>query len=148
MEQVPTEAYLLPLSQADIVQEGSDLTMVAWGTQVGHTKEKNGYTARIGHNWHMWWGARFWIDSNLPSEFCDICKQKAEAWIKMISIIKLSFGLQRALISCTLVMYEHTVAACLVTVLTHVCSLTRIGLCFLKLPGDPKKKKKNLVHWV
>lgn len=40
MEQVPTEAYHLPLSQADIVQEGSDLTMVAWGTQVGHIKGK------------------------------------------------------------------------------------------------------------
>lgn len=38
MEQVPTDAYYLPLSQADIVQEGSDLTMVAWGTQVGHVK--------------------------------------------------------------------------------------------------------------
>lgn len=51
MEQVPTEAYHIPLSQADIVQEGSDLTMVAWGTQVGHThKEKSVHAGRIGHN--------------------------------------------------------------------------------------------------
>ncbi|KAF5905733.1 2-oxoisovalerate dehydrogenase subunit beta, mitochondrial [Clarias magur] len=39
VEQVPTDAYYLPLSQADIVQEGSDLTMVAWGTQVHVMKE-------------------------------------------------------------------------------------------------------------
>lgn len=35
VEQVPVEAYTIPLSQADIVQEGSDVTLVAWGTQVG-----------------------------------------------------------------------------------------------------------------
>ncbi len=35
VEQVPVEAYTVPLSQAEILQEGSDLTLVAWGTQVG-----------------------------------------------------------------------------------------------------------------
>lgn len=35
VEQVPVESYTIPLSQAEIVQEGSDLTLVAWGTQVG-----------------------------------------------------------------------------------------------------------------
>lgn len=35
VEQVPVEAYTIPLSQADILQEGSDVTLVAWGTQVG-----------------------------------------------------------------------------------------------------------------
>ncbi|KAG7336223.1 hypothetical protein KOW79_000916 [Hemibagrus wyckioides] len=39
VEQVPTDAYHIPLSQADIVQEGSDLTMVAWGTQVHVLRE-------------------------------------------------------------------------------------------------------------
>lgn len=34
VEQVPVEAYTIPLSQADILQEGSDVTLVAWGTQV------------------------------------------------------------------------------------------------------------------
>lgn len=29
------EAYTIPLSQAEILQEGSDVTLVAWGTQVG-----------------------------------------------------------------------------------------------------------------
>lgn len=35
VEQVPVEAYTIPLSQADVLQEGSDITLVAWGTQVG-----------------------------------------------------------------------------------------------------------------
>lgn len=34
VEQVPMEAYTIPLSQAEILQEGSDVTLVAWGTQV------------------------------------------------------------------------------------------------------------------
>lgn len=32
-EQVPTGYYQIPLGQADVLQEGSDLTLVAWGTQ-------------------------------------------------------------------------------------------------------------------
>uniref|UniRef100_A0A8C2CCZ9 Branched chain keto acid dehydrogenase E1 subunit beta n=1 Tax=Cyprinus carpio TaxID=7962 RepID=A0A8C2CCZ9_CYPCA len=39
VEQVPTEAYQIPLSQAEVLQEGSDLTLVAWGTQVHVLKE-------------------------------------------------------------------------------------------------------------
>ena len=35
VEQVPVEPYTIPLSQAEILQEGSDVTLVAWGTQVG-----------------------------------------------------------------------------------------------------------------
>lgn len=35
VEEVPVEAYTIPLSQAQILQEGSDVTLVAWGTQVG-----------------------------------------------------------------------------------------------------------------
>lgn len=35
VEQVPVETYTIPLSQAEILQEGSDVTLVAWGTQVG-----------------------------------------------------------------------------------------------------------------
>lgn len=38
MEQVPTESYSIPLSQAEILQEGSDVTLVAWGTQVSVTE--------------------------------------------------------------------------------------------------------------
>ncbi|XP_039388446.1 2-oxoisovalerate dehydrogenase subunit beta, mitochondrial isoform X3 [Mauremys reevesii] len=33
VEQVPVEPYYIPLSQAEILQEGSDVTLVAWGTQ-------------------------------------------------------------------------------------------------------------------
>uniref|UniRef100_A0A9J8DAW2 2-oxoisovalerate dehydrogenase subunit beta, mitochondrial n=3 Tax=Cyprinus carpio TaxID=7962 RepID=A0A9J8DAW2_CYPCA len=39
VEQVPTEAYQIPLSQAEVLQEGSDLTLVAWGTQVHVLRE-------------------------------------------------------------------------------------------------------------
>ena len=34
VEQVPVEPYKIPLSQAEVIQEGSDVTLVAWGTQV------------------------------------------------------------------------------------------------------------------
>ncbi|XP_041107155.1 2-oxoisovalerate dehydrogenase subunit beta, mitochondrial-like isoform X2 [Polyodon spathula] len=33
VEQVPVEPYHIPLSQAEVLQEGSDVTLVAWGTQ-------------------------------------------------------------------------------------------------------------------
>uniref|UniRef100_H2QTB5 3-methyl-2-oxobutanoate dehydrogenase (2-methylpropanoyl-transferring) n=1 Tax=Pan troglodytes TaxID=9598 RepID=H2QTB5_PANTR len=33
-EEVPIEPYNIPLSQAEVIQEGSDVTLVAWGTQV------------------------------------------------------------------------------------------------------------------
>jgi 2-oxoisovalerate dehydrogenase E1 component beta subunit len=36
VEQVPIEPYNIPLSQAEVIQEGSDMTMVAWGTQVSN----------------------------------------------------------------------------------------------------------------
>uniref|UniRef100_A0A7M4FDY6 2-oxoisovalerate dehydrogenase subunit beta, mitochondrial n=1 Tax=Crocodylus porosus TaxID=8502 RepID=A0A7M4FDY6_CROPO len=39
LEQVPVEPYYIPLSQAEVLQEGSDVTMVAWGTQVHVIKE-------------------------------------------------------------------------------------------------------------
>ncbi|XP_035880281.1 2-oxoisovalerate dehydrogenase subunit beta, mitochondrial isoform X2 [Phyllostomus discolor] len=39
VEQVPVEPYNIPLSQAEIIQEGSDVTLVAWGTQVHVIRE-------------------------------------------------------------------------------------------------------------
>ncbi|XP_007903242.1 2-oxoisovalerate dehydrogenase subunit beta, mitochondrial isoform X2 [Callorhinchus milii] len=39
VEQVPVEAYHIPLSQAEVLQEGSDVTLVAWGTQVHVMRE-------------------------------------------------------------------------------------------------------------
>lgn len=36
VEQVPVEPYKIPLSQAEVIQEGSDVTLVAWGTQVSN----------------------------------------------------------------------------------------------------------------
>ncbi|XP_067366543.1 2-oxoisovalerate dehydrogenase subunit beta, mitochondrial isoform X2 [Channa argus] len=39
VEQVPVEPYTVPLSQAEILQEGSDVTLVAWGTQIHVMRE-------------------------------------------------------------------------------------------------------------
>uniref|UniRef100_A0A8C4WWS8 2-oxoisovalerate dehydrogenase subunit beta, mitochondrial n=1 Tax=Eptatretus burgeri TaxID=7764 RepID=A0A8C4WWS8_EPTBU len=39
VEEVPVGPYEIPLSQAEVLQEGSDLTMVAWGTQVHVLRE-------------------------------------------------------------------------------------------------------------
>ncbi|XP_029801057.1 2-oxoisovalerate dehydrogenase subunit beta, mitochondrial isoform X2 [Suricata suricatta] len=39
VEQVPLEPYNIPLSQAEVIQEGSDVTLVAWGTQVHVIRE-------------------------------------------------------------------------------------------------------------
>ena len=36
---MPTKDYMLPLGQADIMQEGSDVTLIGWGTQVHVLKE-------------------------------------------------------------------------------------------------------------
>ena len=34
VDMVPEGDYMLPLGQADIVQEGSDIALVGWGTQM------------------------------------------------------------------------------------------------------------------
>ncbi|CAB1430928.1 unnamed protein product, partial [Pleuronectes platessa] len=39
VEQVPVESYTIPLSQAEVLQEGSDVTLVAWGTQIHVMRE-------------------------------------------------------------------------------------------------------------
>ncbi|KAM4043732.1 2-oxoisovalerate dehydrogenase subunit beta, mitochondrial [Anomaloglossus baeobatrachus] len=39
VEQVPVEPYYIPLSQAEVVQEGSDVTLLSWGTQVHVLRE-------------------------------------------------------------------------------------------------------------
>ncbi|XP_074510806.1 2-oxoisovalerate dehydrogenase subunit beta, mitochondrial isoform X2 [Sebastes fasciatus] len=39
VEQVPVEPYTIPLSQAEVLQEGSDVTLVAWGTQIHVMRE-------------------------------------------------------------------------------------------------------------
>uniref|UniRef100_A0A3Q2P6N5 3-methyl-2-oxobutanoate dehydrogenase (2-methylpropanoyl-transferring) n=1 Tax=Fundulus heteroclitus TaxID=8078 RepID=A0A3Q2P6N5_FUNHE len=39
VEQVPVDSYTIPLSQAEVLQEGSDVTLVAWGTQIHVLKE-------------------------------------------------------------------------------------------------------------
>ncbi|XP_035478888.1 2-oxoisovalerate dehydrogenase subunit beta, mitochondrial isoform X2 [Scophthalmus maximus] len=43
VEQVPMESYTIPLSQAEVLEEGSDVTLVAWGTQAcaDERKENN-----------------------------------------------------------------------------------------------------------
>jgi len=39
VEEVPVKDYILPLSQADVLMEGDDVTMIAWGTQVHILRE-------------------------------------------------------------------------------------------------------------
>merc|ERR1712179_837932 len=39
VEQVPTKDYMLPLGKADIMLEGSDVTLIGWGTQVHVLRE-------------------------------------------------------------------------------------------------------------
>merc|ERR1712002_1082228 len=39
VEQVPTKDYMLPLGKADVMHEGSDVTLIAWGTQVHVMRE-------------------------------------------------------------------------------------------------------------
>jgi len=39
VEQVPTKDYELPLGKADILLEGTDVTLIGWGTQVHVLKE-------------------------------------------------------------------------------------------------------------
>ncbi|BFZ24724.1 hypothetical protein BsWGS_27763 [Bradybaena similaris] len=39
IEEVPVGDYLLPLSKADVVLEGSDVTLIGWGTQVHVLRE-------------------------------------------------------------------------------------------------------------
>ncbi|XP_075057011.1 2-oxoisovalerate dehydrogenase subunit beta, mitochondrial [Mixophyes fleayi] len=39
VEQVPVEPYYIPLSQAEVIQEGNDVTLVSWGTQIHVIRE-------------------------------------------------------------------------------------------------------------
>ena len=38
-EQVPTGHYKIPLGKADVIQEGTDITLIAWGTQIHVARE-------------------------------------------------------------------------------------------------------------
>ena len=56
--QVPTKDYMLPLGQADVVQEGGDVTLIGWGTQVHVLKEvadlaqeKLGVSCEVSEDW-------------------------------------------------------------------------------------------------
>ncbi|WVZ62056.1 hypothetical protein U9M48_011844 [Paspalum notatum var. saurae] len=39
VEEVPEEDYMLPLSQAEVIRKGSDITLIGWGAQLGVLKE-------------------------------------------------------------------------------------------------------------
>lgn len=52
VEQVPVDPYTIPLSQAEVLQEGSDVTLVAWGTQVGNSTYHWGDSQRV--TWAVW----------------------------------------------------------------------------------------------
>jgi len=48
VEDVPVADYELPLSKAEVVQQGNDVTIVAWGTQVHVVKETAKMAAELG----------------------------------------------------------------------------------------------------
>lgn len=48
VQQVPTGDFVLPLGQADVLQEGSDITCVAWGAQVGVMEAACARAAELG----------------------------------------------------------------------------------------------------
>lgn len=39
VDMVPEEDYMIPLHEADVIQEGSDITVVGWGAQIGVLKK-------------------------------------------------------------------------------------------------------------
>uniref|UniRef100_K3ZV59 3-methyl-2-oxobutanoate dehydrogenase (2-methylpropanoyl-transferring) n=1 Tax=Setaria italica TaxID=4555 RepID=K3ZV59_SETIT len=39
VEEVPEEDYMLPLSQAEVIRKGSDITLIGWGAQLAVLKE-------------------------------------------------------------------------------------------------------------
>uniref|UniRef100_F6XV06 2-oxoisovalerate dehydrogenase subunit beta, mitochondrial n=1 Tax=Monodelphis domestica TaxID=13616 RepID=F6XV06_MONDO len=81
VEQVPVEPYYIPLSQADILQEGSDVTLVAWGTQVHVIKEvANMAQEKLGVSCEV-----IDLKTILPWDVDTICKSVAKTGRLLIS---------------------------------------------------------------
>ncbi|XP_020831169.1 2-oxoisovalerate dehydrogenase subunit beta, mitochondrial [Phascolarctos cinereus] len=81
VEQVPVEPYYIPLSQAEVLQEGSDVTLVAWGTQVhvirevaSMAQEKLGVSCEVID-----------LKTILPWDIDTVCKSVAKTGRLMIS---------------------------------------------------------------
>jgi transketolase C-terminal domain/subunit len=39
VEEVPVSEYTIPLGQAQLLREGSDITLIGWGAQVGSSAQ-------------------------------------------------------------------------------------------------------------
>lgn len=87
VEQVPVEAYTIPLSQAEVLQEGSDVTLVAWGTQVGDRVHL--WRRRAGQSFVMFGSCRAPRGRKKPDTFPLIDlekknkKQRNKQWINL-----------------------------------------------------------------
>ena len=64
---MPTKDYMLPIGKADIMQEGSDVTLIGWGTQVHVLKEvadlaqeKLGVSCEVGAS-SAQLGGNYWV---------------------------------------------------------------------------------------
>ncbi|XP_029593957.1 2-oxoisovalerate dehydrogenase subunit beta, mitochondrial-like isoform X2 [Salmo trutta] len=81
VEQVPTEAYTIPLSQAEVIQEGSDVTLVAWGTQIHVLREvANMAQEKLGVSCEL-----IDLQTILPWDTETICKSVAKTGRLLIS---------------------------------------------------------------
>ncbi|KAJ8450020.1 hypothetical protein Cgig2_029382 [Carnegiea gigantea] len=49
VENVPEDDYMLPLSQAEVIREGSDITLVGWGAQLAVMEEACAEAEKISH---------------------------------------------------------------------------------------------------
>uniref|UniRef100_A0A8C7EZ69 3-methyl-2-oxobutanoate dehydrogenase (2-methylpropanoyl-transferring) n=1 Tax=Oncorhynchus kisutch TaxID=8019 RepID=A0A8C7EZ69_ONCKI len=81
VEQVPTEAYTIPLSQAEVIQEGSDVTLVAWGTQIHVLREvANMAQEKLGVSCEL-----IDLQTILPWDTETVCKSVAKTGRLLIS---------------------------------------------------------------
>ncbi|GJN24639.1 hypothetical protein PR202_gb12392 [Eleusine coracana subsp. coracana] len=48
VEEVPEDDYMLPLSQAEVIRKGSDITLIGWGAQLAVLKEASEDAAKDG----------------------------------------------------------------------------------------------------
>ncbi|XP_039660749.1 2-oxoisovalerate dehydrogenase subunit beta, mitochondrial isoform X2 [Perca fluviatilis] len=83
VEQVPVEPYTIPLSQAEILQEGSDVTLVAWGTQIHVMREvANMAQEKLGVSCEL-----IDLQTILPWDTETVCKNEATAEGERVSSV-------------------------------------------------------------
>ncbi|MBN3272757.1 ODBB dehydrogenase, partial [Polyodon spathula] len=82
VEQVPVEPYHIPLSQAEVLQEGSDVTLVAWGTQVHVMREvANMAQEKLGVSCEL-----IDLQTILPWDTDTVCKVRCSSILYLICV--------------------------------------------------------------